>query len=279
MNQGDISPPGPLLLYIMPKKHLSQNFLFDPTILNRIIRAAGVEAGDTVVEIGPGPGSLTGLLTETARRVVAIELDRELFERLRTRFALVENIELVSGDALKYDYESLGEPFRVVANIPYHITTPIMFRLLEAGPLLKSMTLTVQKEVAERAAAGPGSKAYGVLSVMLQYHGEVGMKFVIPRGAFRPVPKVDSACLHIEIAKKPRVEVADEALFKAVVRASFGQRRKTLKNSLGSLDPLAAEALERAGIDPGRRAETLSINDFARVARELSGLRQSSPAQ
>ncbi len=256
----------------MPKKHLSQNFLYDPAILRKIIQVAGVGPEDTVVEIGPGPGSLTRMLAERAGRVVAVELDRDLYSRLKAKCADLENLELVQGDALEYPYEKLGTPFRVVANIPYHITTPIIFRLLEHRRMLKSMTLTVQKEVAERVAARPGSKTYGVLSVMVQYHGRARMKFVIPKGAFRPVPRVDSACLHLEIAQEPTVAVSDPELFASVVKAAFGQRRKTLRNSLGALAPEAEEALALAGIDPGLRAEKLSIEDFASIADSLAGL-------
>ena len=227
---------------------------------------------DTVVEIGPGPGRLTRMLAERARQVVAIELDRDLYSRLRTECADLGNLTLVQGDALKYPYGELGGLFKVVANIPYHITTPIIFRLLEHRDQLVSMTLTVQKEVAERVAAKPGSKTYGVLSVMVQYHGRARLKFVIPRGAFRPVPRVDSACLHVEVADSPTVEVKDPDLFASVVKASFGQRRKTIKNSLGSLAPEAQEALVAAGIDPGLRAEMLSIKEFALVADALYGL-------
>ena len=256
----------------MPKKHLSQNFLYDPALLRRIIQVAGVGPEDTVVEIGPGPGRLTRMLAERARAVVAIELDRDLYSRLRAKCADLHNLTLVQGDALKYPYGELGGPFRVVANIPYHITTPIIFRLLEHRDQLRSMTLTVQKEVAERVAAKPGSKTYGVLSVMVQYHGRARLKFVIPRKAFRPVPRVDSACLHVEVADSPTVEVKDPDLFASVVKASFGQRRKTIKNSLGSLAPEAQEALVAAGIDPGLRAEMLSIKEFALVADALYGL-------
>ncbi len=256
----------------MPKKHLSQNFLYDPAILRRIIQVAGVGPEDTVVEIGPGTGSLTRMLAERAGRVVAVELDHDLYARLKIRCSDLENLELVRGNALEYPYELLGTPFKAVANIPYHITTAIIFRLLEHRRMLKSMTLTVQKEVAERVAAKPGSKTYGVLSVMVQYHGRARMKFVIPKGAFRPVPRVDSACLHLEIASEPTVKVRDPGLFASVVRAAFGQRRKTLRNSLGALAPEAEEALALANIDTRLRAEMLSIGEFARIADSLAGL-------
>jgi 16S rRNA (adenine1518-N6/adenine1519-N6)-dimethyltransferase len=260
----------------MPKKHLSQNFLYDPKILKRIIQIAGIVPEDTVVEIGPGPGRLTRLLAERAGRVIAVELDRDLFTRLRSETRDLGNLELVQGDALKYPYEDLGNSFKVVANIPYHITTPLIFRLMETKDMLRSMTLTVQKEVAERVAASPGSKAYGVLSVMVQYHGRARLKFVIPRGAFRPRPRVDSACLHVDISGSPTVAVKDEALFRRVVKTAFSQRRKTLRNSLKALAGDSEAALLQAGIDPSLRAETLSIQDFARLADILSGSRTLS---
>lgn len=256
----------------MPKKRLSQNFLYDPKILKRIIQVAGVSPDETVVEIGPGPGRLTRLLAERAGRVIAIELDRDLYSRLRAETADLDNLELINGDALKYPYEGIGSEFKVVANIPYHITTPIIFRLLKERRMLRSMTLTVQKEVAERAAASPGSKTYGVLSVMVQFHGRARLKFVIPRGAFRPRPRVDSACLHVVVSEGPTVEVRDEAVFRAVVKAAFSQRRKTLRNSLKALTEDSEGALRSAGIDPSLRAEAIGIKDFARLSDELAGM-------
>ncbi len=253
----------------MRKRRLSQNFLYDPAILGRIVRASGLSPGDTVVEIGPGPGRLTRMLAEGAGRVVAIELDRDLYERLTAELAGYENLELLRGDALRYDYGGLG-PFKVVANIPYHITTPIIFKLLEYRQYLRSMTLTVQKEVAQRIAARPGTKHYGVLSITVQYYAKAELKFIIPRGAFRPVPKVDSACLHMEIYDTPPVKVKDEGLFLNIVKTAFGQRRKTLHNSLKKLVPDIDAVLRAAGIEPGARPETLSIGDFARLAQEVS---------
>jgi 16S rRNA (adenine1518-N6/adenine1519-N6)-dimethyltransferase len=249
-------------------RRLSQYFLHDPSILGKIADAAHLETGDTVVEIGPGPGGLTRILAEQAGRVVAIELDRSLHAKLAGEFAGVPNVELVRGDALRYDYSALG-PFKVVANIPYHITTPIIFKLLEYKDNLRSMTLTVQKEVAERIAAAPGTKDYGVLSITVQYYAKAELKFVIPAGAFRPVPKVDSACIHIEVYDSPPVRAADEELFRSIVRAAFGQRRKTLHNSLKGIAPDMDEVLEAAGVSPRLRPEKLSIRDFARISDEV----------
>lgn len=264
----------------MAKKHLGQNFLFDPSILLRIIEAADIAHSDTVVEIGPGHGTLTRLLSGAAKKVIAIELDDELYRKLKENAAFPGNTEIIHCDALKYPYEELG-PFKVVANIPYYITTPIIFRLIDAGKNLKSMTLTIQKEVAQRIVAPPGTKDYGVLSIAIQYYACPKMIFTIPKGAFRPVPKVDSAVIRIDMLDKPPVNVLDEKLFFRVVRTAFSQRRKTLANALKTIiqgkSPLPPfskggikEILTSAGIDPVRRAETLSIEEFARLADALS---------
>jgi 16S rRNA (adenine1518-N6/adenine1519-N6)-dimethyltransferase len=252
----------------MARKHLGQNFLFDRSILERIIEASGVAADDTVVEIGPGPGSLTRLLSETAKRVIAIELDQELYDRLRSELIGYRNVELVHGDAMQFPYEQIGR-FKVVANIPYYITTPIIFRLLDAKESLETITLTIQKEVAERIVAPPGGKDYGVLSIMIQYLARPELRFVIPKEAFRPVPKVDSAVVHMTILERPSVSVRDEKMFFRVVRTAFSQRRKTLSNSLKGLAEDPKGPLTAAGIDPRRRPETLSLEEFARLADAL----------
>lgn len=271
----------------MPKKYLGQNFLFDPSILQRIIEVANITHNDTVVEIGPGLGSLTKMLAETAKKVIAIELDYELYKKLGEDIKGFKNIELINGDALKYPYEKL-EPFKVVANIPYYITTPIIFRLIESRKNLKSMTLTIQKEVAQRIVAKPdsgvprlshtawGRKDYGVLSIAVQYYGKPELKFIIPKGAFRPVPKVDSAVIHIEIFDKPKIIMTDEKLFFRIVKTAFAQRRKTLSNSLKPISRNIKEILIDAEIDPNRRAETLSIEEFARLADSIKTMKGES---
>lgn len=256
----------------MPKKSLSQNFLHDPSILGRIVDTADVTGDDTVLEVGPGPGALTRILIERAGRVIAVEFDRDLARRLASELAGTDNLSLYEGDFMKFPLDNIEGRFKVVANIPYHITTPIIFRLLEERQRLISMTLTVQKELADRAAAPPGSKTYGVLSVMLQYHGHVRRAFVIPAGAFRPAPKVDSACLHVEVTPEPTVEVPDHGAFREMVKAAFSQRRKTILNTLKKPYPGAAAALSEAGIDPGLRPETLSIEEFAAIARAMHEL-------
>ena len=252
----------------MAKKSLGQNFLFDPAILGRIIEAASIGPDDTIVEIGPGPVRLTTLLSKVAKKVVAIELDSDLYIKLQDELAGRENVELVLGDALKYRYDDLGS-FKVVANIPYYITTPIIFSLIAARDNLVSMTLTIQKEVAQRIVANPGTKDYGVLSLAVQYHADPEIKFIIPAGAFRPVPKVDSAVIHMHIRKTPKVIVADEALLFKIIRAGFSQRRKTLSNALKPLMPDIKDVLIDTGIDPGRRGETLSMDEFAILAAHI----------
>ncbi len=249
----------------MKRRCLGQHFLMDPVINERIINSAQVTPEDVVVEIGPGPGRLTRMLCERVRKVIAIELDDTLYARLHAEFTAYENIELIHGDALEYPYETLPE-FVVVANIPYYITTPIIFRLLAARPHLKSMTLTVQKEVAERIVARPGGKDYGVLSLMVQYHALTALQFIVPKEAFRPVPKVDSAVVRIQILEKPSVAVKDEKMFFKIIRTAFVQRRKMLSNSLRGMRKDTREWLTLAGIDPNRRPETLSIQEFSRLS-------------
>ena len=249
----------------MAKKSLGQHFLIDPFIIGGIIESARLEPEALVVEIGPGPGKLTRMLSERFRRVVAIELDERLYARLKTDLAGCGNIELIHGDALEYPYETLPE-FNVIANIPYYITTPIIFRLLDSRKNLRTMTLTIQKEVAERIVATPGGKDYGVLSIMVQYYAVPTFQFIIPKEAFRPVPKVDSAVIRMQILERPSVNVGDEKLFFKLVRTAFSQRRKMLANSLKNIRSDIKEWLTEAGIDPQRRPETLGIKEFARLS-------------
>jgi 16S rRNA (adenine1518-N6/adenine1519-N6)-dimethyltransferase len=260
----------------MSGRRLGQHFLHDPSILGRIVDAAGLSREDTVVEIGPGPGGLTRLLAGKVRHVIAIELDEGLFMRLRSELAGRGNIDLIQGDALKFPFGTLGR-FKVVSNIPYYVTTPIIFALLDSRENLETMTLTIQKEVAERIVAVPGGKDYGVLSIMVQYHSSPELKFIIPKEAFRPVPKVDSAVVHIEVLEKPRVIVKDERIFFRVVKTAFSQRRKTLANSLKGFGPTIRDILMRSGIDPTRRPETLSLAEFAGLADVLNEESETVP--
>jgi 16S rRNA (adenine1518-N6/adenine1519-N6)-dimethyltransferase len=252
----------------MPKSRIGQNFLYDQSILKKIIMSADLSAKDTVAEIGPGHGKLTEMLAQIVKKVIAIELDDALYERLNSMFILKDNIELVHDDALKFPFQDIGR-FKVVANIPYYITTPLIFRLLEEKKGLKTMTLTVQKEVAERIVATPGGKDYGVLSIMVQYHAHPELKFIIPRQKFKPVPRVDSAVLHIRMLENPPVTVENETFFFKVVKTSFSQRRKTLANSLKGMRKDIRERLILSDIDPQRRPETLSLEEFARLSHTL----------
>ncbi|MBN2655275.1 MAG: ribosomal RNA small subunit methyltransferase A [Nitrospirae bacterium] len=252
----------------MAKKSLGQNFLFDPAILARITAASGITKDDFVVEIGPGHGTLTKHLCSAAKNVLAIELDEELYEKLQLEMSSFTNLELVNFDAMQYDFSQLGR-FKVVANIPYYITTPILFRLIETAPGLQSMTLTVQKEVADRIVASPGGKDYGVLSVAVQYYGKAKYSFTIPAGAFRPVPKVDSAVVHINLEQKPELDIKGRDAFFKVVKTAFSQRRKMLSNSLKPLFEDVRSSLAIAGIEPTRRPETLSLAEFAKISNIL----------
>jgi len=260
--------------FIRAKKSLGQNFLKDPHYLGKIVDAARVDPGDKVLEIGPGLGDLTRLLAGRAARLLALELDERLVPRLREEFRDAPSVEIVLADALEYPYEQLEGAWKVVANLPYYISTPLIQRLLACRCVLTSMTLMLQKEVAERIAAPPGGREYGYLSVLVQLYAEPRIEFVVPRGAFSPRPKVDSAVISLAVREKPAVPLRDDEFFFRVVKAAFSQRRKTLRNALRQLDiPLAvmADLPAKTGIDLGRRAETLSVEEFFRLADFLQG--------
>jgi len=248
-------------------KRLGQHFLRNREILQKIVEVAQLTHEDIVVEIGAGMGDLTELLLNNAREVIAIEIDPILYKILRERFELTRNLKIINKDALKVYYEELGQ-FKVVANIPYYITKPLIFRLIEAENLI-SMTLTIQKEVAERLVAKPSTKAYSALSIITQYLTEPEIKFYIPATYFSPPPDVSSAVIKLDRRQKPPVEVTDEKLFFRVIKLAFGKRRKMLSNSLISIIDESKEFLSNIGIDPMKRAEELSIDDFARISNEL----------
>jgi 16S rRNA (adenine1518-N6/adenine1519-N6)-dimethyltransferase len=250
------------------KRPFGQHFLFDPNILKKIIGCSGVTAEDTVVEIGPGLGRMTGILSEHVKKVIAIEFDKRLIERLQEELAEKKKIEIIQGDALKFPYEDIKGDFKVVANIPYYITTPIIFKLLEYKDKMPSMTLLMQKEVAKRITAEAGSKDYGVLSITTKLYTEPKLVFNVSRKAFSPPPKVDSAVIHFKVSQKPRFKMKDEALFLDIVRSSFSQRRKMIMTSLKKFEGIK-EALDKAGIDPKLRPEALSINDFVELSDNL----------
>lgn len=259
---------------ISPRRDLGQNFISDPGLLAHIAGLAALGPDDVVLEIGPGTGTLTRYLAEAARRVIAVEVDARLIPILRHELADYPNVELILADILDVDLARLlqGAPFKVVANLPYYITSAVLRHLLEAPPRPTHMTVTVQREVAERLVATPGDMS--LLAVSVQFYGAPRICHRIKAGAFWPAPGVDSAVVCIDMHDTPPVPVADEARFFQVVRAGFSQRRKQLKNALAhglALDAATTvNALAEASIDPRRRAETLSLDEWAALTRALS---------
>ena len=256
-------------------KKLGQNFLIDENVVHQIVAAAELSEAGTVLEVGPGIGTLTQGLAESKARVVAVELDTRLLPVLATTLNGYDNVRVVHGDILKVNImEEVGAPsFKVCANLPYYITTPIIFALLEKRLPMERLVAMVQKEVAERMAAQPGGKEYGALSVAIQYYTEPKIAFIVPPTSFIPAPAVDSAVIVCKRREKPPVEVCDEGLFFRVVKAAFSLRRKMLSNSLknmGIKSEQVAKWLELAGVDGKRRAETLSLEDFAKLTNSFN---------
>ncbi|HJQ24039.1 MAG TPA: 16S rRNA (adenine(1518)-N(6)/adenine(1519)-N(6))-dimethyltransferase RsmA [Blastocatellia bacterium] len=275
---------------ITAKKSLGQNFLADRGVARRIVESVQPGADDLIIEIGPGTGALTGMLVKVSGYLLAIEIDQRLIEELQ-RTLVSERCAVIRADALEVGWDGLldlatygwraatrseGEPrIRVVANLPYYISTAIIERLMAVGRRILDMTLMLQSEVVERITSPPGSREYGYLSVLVQYHCQATKLFEVPPSAFRPRPKVQSAILRLLVRKRPAVEVADPARFFALVRAAFAQRRKTIANNLkaarhalGITEEVGA-VLERADIEARRRAETLSIEEFAKLFHAL----------
>jgi 16S rRNA (adenine1518-N6/adenine1519-N6)-dimethyltransferase len=217
-----------------PRRRFSQNFLVDPNYAGRIVQAIDPQPGDTVVEIGPGQGALTERLIERAGRVVAIEIDRDLARELRARFS-ADRLMLHEGDALEFDFSALGDDLRVVGNLPYNISSPLLFHLLDFAPGLRDVTVMLQREVVDRMTAKPATPDYGRLTVMLQSQFKISRLFNVPPGAFRPAPKVESAVVHLAPLRATAPPIADRELFARVVKAAFGQRRKTLRNAVSAL--------------------------------------------
>lgn len=259
------------------KKKYGQNFISEPKLLRRI--AAVPKAQDAVLEIGAGAGGLTLALAERFKQVIALEIDRDLAPVLASTLAGVKNIELYWGDALKMDVDALmaeagfDGPYAVVANLPYYITTPLVMNLLEKAPNATELVLMVQAEVAERFIAEPGSKAYGAVSVAVQYRTRAEIAFPVRRTAFTPRPAVDSAVLHLKRYDAMPLVAKDENMLRRTVKAAFGQRRKTLRNALratGFKDDAILIAAEKAGIDLTRRGETLSLKEFVALSDAFS---------
>ncbi len=265
------------------KKSLGQNFLVDPNILRKIVAAAHLTPESGAIEIGPGIGALTEQLLRSCRKVVAYEIDRRLLPVLEETLSPYPNKKIIHQDVLKADVGAMiGEEFAgfddlmIVANLPYYVTTPIIMKLLEEKLPVRGMVFMLQKEVAQRISARPGSKDYGSLTIAVQYYTEAELVMTVPRTVFIPKPNVDSAVIRLTLRREPIVSVKDEPFFFRVCRASFANRRKTLLNNLTGGLPSGKEkkgeilkALEKAGIDPGRRGETLSIEEFARLSDAL----------
>lgn len=248
------------------RKRFGQNFLVDQNTINRIIRAIDPKPGEYIAEIGPGQAALTLPLIDSGAELSAVEIDRDLAAELSRRFSTRDNFSLQNVDALECDFSSLvpvGQSLRIIGNLPYNISTPLVFHLLSFRHVIEDMVFMLQSEVVDRIVAEPGSKSYGRLSVMVQYHCEAERLLSVPPGAFRPVPRVESAIVSLQ--PKPSAPTPDEAESMAVVvRAAFSARRKTLRNTLR--DVLTAEQIESQGIDPARRAESVSLAEFEALA-------------
>ncbi len=247
----------------VPRRRFGQNFLIDGSVVERIVAAIAPAPQDTVVEIGPGQGALTQPLLERVERLHAVEIDRDLAAGLRERFP-AQRLTLHEADALEFDFCALGSSLRIVGNLPYNISSPLLFHLTETLGCIRDCHFMLQREVVERMAAPPGDKTYGRLSVMLQYRFTVERLFRVAPGSFRPMPQVESAIVRLTPLRPMPVEARDEKLFARVVAEAFSHRRKTLRNALRSLVP--EPAFETAGVDAGARPETLSVAQFVRLA-------------
>ena len=268
----------------LPRKRFGQNFLVEPAAIAAIVETIAPRRDDILVEIGPGLGALTRPLLARVDRLAVIEIDRDIVARLRREFGA--RLEIHDGDALEFDFSIFPQNFRLVGNLPYNISTPLLFHLLAYVPRIRDLHFMLQKEVVERMVAAPSTPAYGRLSVMLQLHFAMDYLFGVPPEAFEPPPKVESAVVRMRPLAPMLPAGFDAAVFAGVVAAAFGQRRKTLRNSLGKLcaslpqstegesgEHRAAALLERLGIDPGLRAENLGVADYIRLSVELSPCR------
>ncbi|MCL6271805.1 16S rRNA (adenine(1518)-N(6)/adenine(1519)-N(6))-dimethyltransferase RsmA [Sansalvadorimonas sp. 2012CJ34-2] len=253
------------------RKRFGQNFLHDPAIINRIIRSIGPKSDDHLVEIGPGQGALTNQLQAGSGRLDVVELDRDLIPWLKLQFGLNENFAIHEADALQFDFATLrqtDEQLRIVGNLPYNISTPLIFHLLTYADIVKDMHFMLQKEVVERMAAQPGDKHYGRLGVMVQYFCQVHYLFPVGPGAFNPPPKVDSAIVRLTPYKELPCPCKNHGILEKVVKAAFAMRRKTLRNCLKSL--ISGDELEQLGIDPSLRPERIALESFVKIADYLT---------
>ncbi len=264
------------------KKRFGQNFLIDDRVLDKIIDASAVGKEDTVLEIGPGIGTLTERLLKKAKRVIAVEIDRDLSGILKETLSEYDNLVLINEDIMKVDMAELsreyneGRPFKIIANLPYYITTPIIMGIFESGAPVKDMTVMVQKEVAERMEALPGSKDYGALSLAVYYYAKPYLAARVPRNCFMPRPNVDSAVIKLTVYDERPVDVKDERLMFSIIRAVFNQRRKTMINSISGSKDLSftkdeiKEVLRKAGFNEDIRGEKLTLSEFAKISDILS---------
>jgi len=263
--------------FVIQKKY-GQNFLVDTNILEKIIRAAGITKEDMVLEIGPGIGTMTQYLCESAREVIAVEIDKKLIPILADTLSEYDNVTVMNEDILKVDINKLvqeknnGKPIKIVANLPYYITTPIIMGLLEAHVPIENITVMVQKEVADRMQSGPGTKDYGALSLAVQYYAEPYIAANVPATCFMPRPTIDSAVIRLTIHADMPVKVKEEKLMFRIIRASFNQRRKTLVNGLNNragvnlTKEVIAEAIDELGVSPTIRGEALTLTQFAKLS-------------
>lgn len=269
------------------KKKFGQNFLIDPHVLDKIVDAAQITKDDFVLEIGPGIGTLTQYLCENARQVLAVEIDDKLIPILKETLQPYDNVEVLHGDILKQDIQQIadtyndGKPIKVVANLPYYITTPIIMELFESHVPLANVTVMVQKEVADRMKAEPGTKDYGALSLAVQYYAKPYIAAFVPPNCFMPRPNVGSAVIRLDCLARVPVEVHNEKLMFRLIRTSFNQRRKTLQNGIANSAELsftkeqAARAIEQAGFDVRIRGEKLGLEEFARLADKLERMTEN----
>ena len=268
------------------RKKYGQNFLIREQVLEDIISTAGISKDDFVLEIGPGIGTLTQYLAESAGKVCAVEIDRALLPILADTLSEWDNVTILNADILKTDIQAIadreneGRPVKIVANLPYYITTPILMGLFEGEAPFSELTVMVQKEVAERMVTGPGSKTYGALSLAVSYYTEPEISFLVDPGSFMPRPKVDSAVIHMVRRDVPPVQVKDEKLLFDLIRASFNERRKTLQNGIANYGGFsfskaeALQAIEACGMKPAVRGEALTLSEFGQLADELFRIRE-----
>lgn len=260
------SKPTPVRGHIA-RKRFGQNFLVDRHYIDRIVATVDPQSDENIVEIGPGLGALTRPLLDRVRRLTVIEIDRDLAAQIASEFPS-DRLVLHNVDALSFDFATLGRELRVVGNLPFNISSPLLFHLSRSGASLRDLTLMLQREVVQRMAAAPATPEYGRLTVMLQSRFRIERLFTVPPGAFRPPPKVESALARLSPLGATRPRIIDEALFAAIVAAAFGQRRKTLRNALQRW--ATPSDLESAGVAPGARGETLAVGDFVRLANALT---------